>query len=86
MELMKQKQYSPMPFYEQSVVISALNSGALDSIAVTDIGRFEEEFLNYMRTTGAGVLKTIEESREISPDTKTKMDEHVSAFLGMFKK
>lgn len=86
MELMKQKQYSPMHFSEQSVVISALNSGALDSIPVSEIGRFEEEFLHYMRTTGAAVLKAIAESKEISSDTKAKMDEHMSAFLGMFKK
>lgn len=86
MELMKQKQYSPLPFFEQAVVISALNSGSLDSIPVSEIGRFEEEFLGYMRTTGAGVLKAIAESREISAETKTKMEECISTFLGMFKK
>ncbi|MCR4312223.1 MAG: F0F1 ATP synthase subunit alpha, partial [Candidatus Uhrbacteria bacterium] len=86
MELMKQKQYSPMPFYEQSVVIYALNSGALDSIAVADVGRFEEGLLNYMRTSGAAVLTSIEETKDVSADTKKLLEEHLSAFLGMFKK
>ena len=86
MELMKQKQYSPIPFFEQSVVIYALNNGALDGIAVSDVGRFEEELLNYMRTSGAAVLKSIEETKDVSADTKKALEEHLSAFLGMFKK
>lgn len=85
MELMKQKQYSPMNFAEQAVVIFALNTGMLDEIPVTSIGRFEEECLRYMHSSGAEVLKSILESRDVSGDVKTKLEVTIKDFLGTFR-
>src|SRR3954470_9111834 len=44
MELFKQPQYSPYPTEEQVVSIWLGTTGQLDSIAVSDVGRFEREF------------------------------------------
>ncbi len=84
MELMKQKQYSPMNFAEQAVVIFALNTGMLDAIPVTSIGKFEEECLRYMHSSGSDVLKSILESRDVSGDVKTKLESTIRDFLGTF--
>jgi F-type H+-transporting ATPase subunit alpha len=86
MELMKQKQYAPLPFFEQAVVIFALNAGHLDVIPVVDILRFEEELLAYMRSTGASTLKSIESSKDVSAEAKTELENHITTFISIFQK
>lgn len=86
MELMKQKQYSPMRFEEQAVVIFALNNGYLDTIDVADILRFESELLEYMKSVGNDTLKTIKETKDISADTKKDLEGHVKNFVSQFKR
>ena len=86
MEIMKQKQYEPLPFYEQAVVMYALNSGAFDSVPVADMGRAEAEYLQFMRTSGKAIVKAIAETKEVSAETKTALDEHLSVFSEMFNK
>lgn len=84
MELMKQKQYSPMNFAEQAVVIFALNNGMLDAIPVTAIGKFEEEVLRYMHSSGAALLKSIIDARDVSGDIKTNLETTLKDFLKSF--
>lgn len=84
MELMKQPQYAPMAFFEQAVVIFALNNGFVDTIAVEHVGRFETELLAYMRATGAATLKAIETSKDVSGEVKTELEQHLKNFLALF--
>ncbi len=86
MELMKQKQYSPMNFAEQAIVLHALNTGMLDALPVTDIGRFEEECLRYMHSSGGEVFKEILETKEISKELKPKLEKTLQDFLSTFTK
>ena len=55
-ELLKQPQNSPMPVEEQVVVVFAGTKGYLDSLPVGDVRRFENELLDYMRTTQGALL------------------------------
>lgn len=84
MEVMKQKQYSPMSFAEQSVIIFALNNGYLDGIAVADINRCEEEMLKYMHSVGAETLKKIFDSRDVK-EAQGDLEQHIKNFLQLFK-
>ncbi len=61
-ELLKQPLNSPMPVEEQVVSIFAGTKGYLDDIPVADVGRFESELLEYVRTTHAGLLSEIKDS------------------------
>ncbi|MHB1090504.1 MAG: F0F1 ATP synthase subunit alpha [Ilumatobacteraceae bacterium] len=58
-ELLKQPLNSPMPVEEQVVSIFAGTKGYLDDIAVSNVRRFENEFLDHMRTRHASVLAGI---------------------------
>jgi F-type H+-transporting ATPase subunit alpha len=49
-ELLKQPQYGPMPVEEQVVAIYAGVSGRLDKIDIADVGRYERELLQFMRS------------------------------------
>ncbi len=86
MELMKQKQYSPMNFADQSIVIFALNNGYVDSIPMDDVLRFETELLSYMDTVGRDTMTTIKETKEINAETKTAVEDHLKNFVSQFTK
>jgi F-type H+-transporting ATPase subunit alpha len=69
-ELLKQKQFSPLPFEEQTASIFAGTNGYLDGIPVADVTRYEESMLADLRANHAGILKTIRDSRDFSDDSK----------------
>ncbi|HEY8473963.1 MAG TPA: F0F1 ATP synthase subunit alpha [Natronosporangium sp.] len=58
-ELLKQPNYSPFPVEEEVVSVWAGTTGKLDDIPVSDISRFESEFLQHLRRANPGVLQQI---------------------------
>ena len=58
-ELLKQPLNSPMPVEEQVVSIFAGTKGYLDDIAVSDVRRFENELLEFMRTRHGSMMSDI---------------------------
>jgi F-type H+/Na+-transporting ATPase subunit alpha len=83
-ELLKQKQASPMPVEEQVVVIWAGTTGQLDDIAVGDVKSFEEQFLDYLRRNKAALLAAIRESKKFDDDTEAGVLEAIEAFKEQF--
>ena len=61
-ELLKQPLNSPMPVEEQVVSIYAGTSGALDDIPATEVKRFEQELLEWMRGRHAGLLSEVRDT------------------------
>ncbi len=83
-ELLKQKQFSPLPFEEQTASIFAGTNGYLDSIAVTDVTRYEEAMLADLRANHADILKTIRDSRDFSDDSKKALMAALDKFTKNF--
>jgi len=83
-ELLKQKQASPMPVEEQVVVIWAGTTGQLDDIPVADIKAFEEQFLDHLRREKGGLLSAIRESKKFDDDTQAGVLEALNAFKEQF--
>jgi F-type H+-transporting ATPase subunit alpha len=83
-ELLKQAQYSPMPIEEQVVSIYAGVNGYLDGIEVSDVTRFEEDFLVLMRAAHQDVLDVIREEKQISGETDGKLKEILDKFARTF--
>ena len=83
-ELLKQKQASPMAVEEQVVVIWAGTTGQLDDIAVEDIKSFEAQFLDHLRREKAGLLSAIRESKKFDEDTEAGVLEAIDAFKEQF--
>ena len=81
-ELLKQDQFAPMSVEEQVVSIFAGVRGYLDGIEVSDVTRFESEFLGVMRASHAELLGTLRESRELSDETEKAL----TAILDDFSK
>src|SRR5690349_14688444 len=83
-ELLKQPQYSPLKTEEQVAVIFAGVNGYLDKIAVSDVGKFEQGLLSYLRSEGQAVLETIRTEKQISDDTKAKLKSTLDSFAKSF--
>ena len=81
-ELLKQRQYQPLPVEDQVAVIFAGVQGYLDGIALNKVTEFERRWLEEVRDKGADILKTIREEGALSDATKEKL----SKLLGEFTK
>ncbi|NTS64927.1 F0F1 ATP synthase subunit alpha [Sphingomonas sp. HHU CXW] len=83
-ELLKQPQFNPMPFEEQTVSIYAGTNGYLDQVAVQDVVRYESAMLSYMREQHADVLTAIRDSRELSKDSESKLKTALDSYAKTF--
>jgi F-type H+-transporting ATPase subunit alpha len=83
-ELLKQPQYSPMPFEEQVVSIFAGTNGYLDAIPVERVTEYEAAMLAFVRAEHAGVLTEIRDTREFGDATREKTAKALDAFAKQF--
>ena len=83
-ELLKQPQFSPYPVEEEVVSIYTGMKGYLDKLAVSDVLRFEGDFLRLMRGKHADVLDAIRTGKQLTPEIegklKTILDEFTKSF------
>lgn len=84
-ELLKQGQYSPYSLERQIVSIWAGTSGALDSVPVADIRRFEAELLEFIGRERKEIFTVISETKLLEDDTVAKMQSAVDDFKKIFK-
>ncbi|GAB3928420.1 ATP synthase subunit alpha [Microlunatus endophyticus] len=84
MELLKQPQYSPYPFEEQTVSIWAGLDGQLDDVPVGDVLRFEQELLEHLRHNGT-VLAGIKETKVFDDSAKDTLREQIAEFKKGFQ-
>ena len=83
MELLKQGQYSPYPMEDQVVSIWLGTTGQLDDIEVSDVRRFEREFLDHLRRSSK-VLTTIRETGKFDDDTAATLQSEADEFKSIF--
>ena len=83
-QLLKQAQFQPMPFEEQTASIFAGTNGFLDNVATTDVNRYEQAMLAYLRSDHAGVLKTIRDTKDLGDDAKKGLVAALEAFGKIF--
>src|SRR5437016_5996885 len=72
-EILKQSQFSPLPFSKQILIIFAGTSGALDDMPVEQIRPFEMELYKYLDTVNPGLLSTIMEKKILDDSLKGEM-------------
>jgi F-type H+/Na+-transporting ATPase subunit alpha len=72
-EVLKQKQFSPLPFSKQILMIFAGTSGVLDDMSVEQVRDFEAELFRYVEGTNPGLLRTIMEKKVLDDALKAEM-------------
>jgi F-type H+-transporting ATPase subunit alpha len=83
-EVLKQDQFVPLSVEKQVLAIYVATSGALDAIPVNEIRRFEREFLQFMETNYASVLKEVAAKKALDDTIKTNVKAAVDAFKDRF--
>jgi len=84
-ELLKQPQYDPFPVEDQVVSIWAGTNGYLDEVPVEDVGRFEHDFLDFLKRSHSAILTTIRETLDLTEDTVTGLKDAITEFRKGFE-
>jgi F-type H+-transporting ATPase subunit alpha len=80
-DLLKQKQFVPMSTAEEVVIIYAGVRGYLDKISQKEIGRFEQLWVNHVRSTHPDILSTITSEKSLSAATDNKIKTAIEEFV-----
>jgi F-type H+-transporting ATPase subunit alpha len=82
-ELLKQPQYKPMAIEEQVIAIYLGVNGYLDDIPVQFVGKFEQEFLQYIRAFPS-ICGGIKEKKIIEVETEDLLKKTILQFKDSF--
>jgi F-type H+-transporting ATPase subunit alpha len=83
-EILKQDQYAPLSVEKQVLSIYVATSGAIDSIPVPEVRRFEKEFLQFVETSNPSILKSISEKKALDDGLKAEIKKAVDGFKERF--
>ena len=72
-EVLKQKQFSPLPFSKQILIIFAGTNGFFDDLPVDQVRDFEAELYRFVDATNPGLLRTIMEKKILDDALKAEM-------------
>ncbi|NLS08523.1 F0F1 ATP synthase subunit alpha [Nesterenkonia sp. MY13] len=82
-ELLKQAQYSPYPVEEQVVSIWAGSNGHLDDVELSDVKRFEAEWIDHLKRK-TDVLTNIASTGKLEDDTLSTLNSAIEEFKRNF--
>ncbi len=84
-EILKQSPYSPVPVEQQIAILWAANNGYLDDIEVSQVRRFETEFIDFLKTKSSKLLATIVEEKVLSDKSLKDLEIQAKEFKKRFK-
>ena len=84
-EVLKQKQYEPLPVEKQVAIIFAGTKGYLDDLELSQIADFESGLYDYLERQGDdGVLALIRERRKLDDDVTKALQDAIGAYKEQF--
>ena len=83
-ELLKQGRYSTLSFEEEAVAVYAGGKGFLDDVPVSDVVRFRNELIEFLRASHADVLKKIHGDAKFTPESEAALNAAIDAFKAQF--
>ncbi|MGC6416230.1 MAG: F0F1 ATP synthase subunit alpha [Bradymonadia bacterium] len=82
--LLKQGQYKPLAVEDQILVIYAGVKGFVDDVAVSDLGRYEAELIEYFKAKHESVLNSIREVGKLTDDIVAALESGLNEFNAGF--
>tara|TARA_Y100000780_G_scaffold232588_1_gene267754 strand:+ start:6739 stop:8238 length:1500 start_codon:yes stop_codon:yes gene_type:complete len=80
-ELLKQKQYSPMNVEDQVISIYAANKGYFDTVEKSKVQEAEQGLLEFIQTKHSAVRDSIREAKQITAENEAKLNEAIKSFF-----
>ncbi len=84
-EILKQKQYTPMPVENQVLIIYAATNGYLDEIPVSECQRYQNDLLMEVENMHADILQSIRDTKDLQKENVDKMNNVLKDFTERFK-
>ncbi|MCF7901875.1 MAG: F0F1 ATP synthase subunit alpha, partial [Candidatus Marinimicrobia bacterium] len=83
-EILKQKQYEPMPVEKQIAILFAGTRGFLDEIPLDKIQDFEKQFLDYLESSHGDLLKKITADKKLTEEIEKGLTQATQDFVKGF--
>jgi len=80
MELMKQKQYSPLSVAEMAVSLYAVENSYIDEVPIADVGKYESELVDYMNSSHADLMAKINDTGDFGDEIKSGLKAALESF------
>ena len=84
-EVLKQRQYVPMPVEKEIIMIHLGTNGLLDELPLDQVGRFEKEFLEMADIRHKDLLDSVADKKELTDDVVKRLHTIVKEFMATFK-
>lgn len=79
-ELLKQPQNAPMPFYQQVVSLYGANNGLLEGAPVDKVREIEKAFLDFVERDRKEIFDLIETGKELTDELVEKLNKAIQDF------
>ena len=84
MQILKQKQYSPVAVEKQVAIIFAGTNGYLDNIEESRVAEFEDKFMDYLDSSCSDIMSNIKNTGELSDEDKSNLKDKIEGFIKGF--
>jgi F-type H+-transporting ATPase subunit alpha len=79
-EVLKQPQFRPQRLWQEVTIIYCGIHGYLDDVPVAKIQDFEAAFHRFLETQHPDIVRAIEETKDLSPETEEKLRQAIRQF------
>ncbi len=83
-EILKQKQYRPLPVEMQVLMIFAATREYLNDYEVSAVGKYEESLFEYVENSFPDLLRDIREKKELTKEIEEKIKKVLDEFKAIF--
>jgi F-type H+-transporting ATPase subunit alpha len=79
-EVLKQKQYSPLPEVVENIMVFAVTNGVLDELPIEKISEFEQKVVDYLNVSHKKLLNVLKTSAKLDDKTQRELKTALSNF------
>ena len=83
-EILKQKQYSPMTMEKQVISLFAATRGYLDALKMEEIAKYEVELQNYFASSHPELLEKIRSEKQVTKELEATLKEVLDKFAKLY--
>ena len=80
MAVLKQDRFSPLPTWEQTLLIYAVSNGAADAFEPAKIDEFEKKLLSWFHTTQGALCDELKTGKKMSKEVRARLDSALADF------
>jgi F-type H+/Na+-transporting ATPase subunit alpha len=84
-ELLKQPQFQPLTWQQQTVILFAGTQGYLDPFQVSDIRAYEDGLYSYLASAQSGLMEELGKKKQLDDDIKKRLHAALKEYSENFK-